>query len=64
MAIKRKFKRGAFEAIHSSASALHRVDVDGKRNALPYGLLKGKLKIRAGFDDPLPDDFVAALEGR
>ena len=26
MAIKRKSKRGAFEAIHSSASALHRVD--------------------------------------
>ena len=38
--------------------------VDGKRKALPYGLLKGKLKIRAGFDDPLPDDFIAALEGR
>ena len=26
MAIQRKFKSGAFEAIHSSASALHRVD--------------------------------------
>ena len=38
--------------------------VDAKRKALPYGMLKGKLKIRAGFDDPLPDDFVAALEGR
>lgn len=22
--------------------------------ALPYGLLKGKLKMRSGFDDPLP----------
>ena len=40
------------------------VSVDGKRKALPYGLLKDKLKIRAGFDDPLPDDFIAALEGR
>ena len=38
--------------------------VDGKWKALPYGLLKGKLKLRAGFDDPLPDDFIAALEGR
>ncbi len=38
--------------------------VDAKRKALPYGLLKGKLKIRAGFDDPLPDDFINALEGR
>ena len=38
--------------------------VDAKRKALPYGILKGKLKIRAGFDDPLPDDFIAALEAR
>ena len=38
--------------------------VDAKRKALPYGILKGKLKIRAGFDDPLPDDFIVALEGR
>ena len=38
--------------------------VDAQRKALPYGILKGKLKIRAGFDDPLPDDFIAALEGR
>ena len=38
--------------------------VDTKRKALPYGMLKGKLKIRPGFDDPLPDDFIAALEGR
>ena len=38
--------------------------VDVKRKALPYGILKGKLKIGAGFDDPLPDDFIAALEGR
>ena len=38
--------------------------VETKRKALPYGLLKGKLKMRAGFDDPLPDDFIAALEGR
>ena len=40
------------------------VSVERKRKALPYGILKGKLKIRAGFDDPLPDDFIAALEGR
>ena len=38
--------------------------VDAQRKALPYGILKGKLKIRAGFDDPLPDSFIAALEGR
>ncbi len=38
--------------------------INAKRKALPYGLLKGKIKMRADFDDPLPDDFVAALEGR
>jgi prevent-host-death family protein len=38
--------------------------INAKRKALPYGLLKGKLKVRAGFDDPLPDDFVAGFEGR
>ncbi len=29
-----------------------------KRAALPYGLLNGKLKVKIGFDDPLPDDLV------
>jgi prevent-host-death family protein len=38
--------------------------VHAKRKALPYGLLKGKLKVKAGFDDPLPDDFIAGFEGR
>ena len=31
--------------------------------ALPYGLLKGKLKLRAGFDDPLLREFGRALRG-
>lgn len=38
--------------------------IHAKRAALPYGLLKGKLKIKADFDDPLPDDFVAGFEGQ
>ena len=33
------------------------------KRVLPYGLLKGKLKLRAGFDDPLPDNVVAGFLG-
>jgi len=28
------------------------------------GLLKGKIRIGKDFDDPLPDDVLAAFEGR
>jgi prevent-host-death family protein len=28
------------------------------------GLLKGKIKIPADFDAPLPDEIIAAFEGR
>jgi len=28
------------------------------------GALKGKMKIAADFDDPLPDDLQAAFEGK
>lgn len=28
------------------------------------GLLAGKVRIPADFDDPLPDDVIAAFEGR
>ena len=38
--------------------------IHAKRNALPYGMLKGKLKAKADFDAPLPDDLIAAFEGR
>jgi prevent-host-death family protein len=38
--------------------------VHAQRNSLPYGLLKGKLKVKPGFDDRLPDDLIASLEGR
>jgi antitoxin (DNA-binding transcriptional repressor) of toxin-antitoxin stability system len=30
----------------------------------PLGLAKGKVKIHRSFFDPLPDDIVAAFEGR
>jgi prevent-host-death family protein len=38
--------------------------IHARKTALPYGLLKSRLKIKAGFDDPLPDDFIAGFEGR
>jgi antitoxin (DNA-binding transcriptional repressor) of toxin-antitoxin stability system len=38
--------------------------IHAKRKALPYGMLKGKLKAKADFDAPLPDDVIAAFEGR
>ena len=38
--------------------------IHAKRKALPYGLLKGKLKAKADFDAPLPDDLIASFEGR
>jgi antitoxin (DNA-binding transcriptional repressor) of toxin-antitoxin stability system len=34
------------------------------KRVLPYGLLTGKLKLHAGFDDPLPDDVTAGFPGR
>ena len=29
-----------------------------------FGVLKGKVKIAANFDRPLPDDAIAGFEGR
>ena len=28
------------------------------------GVLRGKIKFRKGWDDPLPEDILAAFEGR
>ena len=28
------------------------------------GILRGKIKFRKGWDEPLPDDILAAFEGR
>ena len=35
-----------------------------ERGARRLGLLRGKIKFRKGWDDPLPDDILAAFEGR
>ena len=35
-----------------------------KRRKIRFGALKGKVRVASDFDAPLPDDFVAAFEGR
>lgn len=35
-----------------------------RKKARPIGLEKGKFKIPASFFEPLPDDLLAAFEGR
>ena len=35
-----------------------------KRVKRRLGLLRGKIKFRKGWDDPLPEDILAAFEGR
>ena len=34
------------------------------KRPLRYGILKGKVRIAADFDAPLPDETLAAFEGR
>ncbi len=38
--------------------------LNGARRQVRFGLLKGKLKIPANFDAPLPADVLAGFEGR
>lgn len=40
------------------------VPIEKSKPVRRFGLLKGKIKIAPGFDDPLPDDVLAAFEGR
>jgi len=35
-----------------------------ERRLINFGLLKGKIKIAADFDDPLPEDILSAFEGK
>lgn len=34
------------------------------KRRIRFGLLKGKVKVSPDFDAPLPDDVLAAFEGR
>jgi hypothetical protein len=54
--------RKAYErAIEESAASAEANSLNTTRKALPYGLLKSKMKVKAGFDDPLPDDVALAV---
>ena len=36
----------------------------GPKGRIKFGTLKGKIKISADFDAPLPDEVMAGFEGR
>lgn len=38
--------------------------LESRRTPIRFGVLKGKVKIADDFDAPLPDDLLAAFEGR
>ena len=40
------------------------VRLDEPKRKLVFGLLKGRLKVAADFDAPLPDALLAAFHGR
>ncbi|MDB5836815.1 MAG: antitoxin [Caballeronia sp.] len=44
--------------------AARRAPIQHERIPLRFGGLKGKVKIADDFDAPLPDDRIAAFEGR
>ena len=35
-----------------------------EKRPVKFGVLRGKVKIAADFDTPLPNDLIAAFEGR
>jgi prevent-host-death family protein len=37
---------------------------DGKRKKIRFGTFKGKIEIADDFDAPLPEEILAAFEGR
>jgi prevent-host-death family protein len=38
--------------------------LEEKKRVVRFGLLKGKIKISKDFDEPLPDEIIAAFQGR
>ncbi len=38
--------------------------LDPAKREIRFGLLKGRIRVSADFDAPLPDDVLAAFEGR
>ena len=51
-------------ATKTGKPVIRRLAVTAPTKALPYGLLKGKLTMRAGFEDPLPTEIAAGFERR
>jgi hypothetical protein len=47
-----------------ASELLERIAVDALPANRCLGLLAGKLRVSANFDDPLPDDILADFEGR
>ncbi len=38
--------------------------IESKKTRVRFGVLKGRVRVSADFDDPLPDALVAGFEGR
>jgi prevent-host-death family protein len=38
--------------------------LEAEQPTIRFGLMKGKIKVAADFDAPLPDEILAAFEGR
>jgi len=38
--------------------------LEGPKRRITFGVLKGKVRIAADFDAPLPSNVLAAFEGR
>lgn len=38
--------------------------LEGPKQRIKFGVLKGRLKVPADFDAPLPDDVLGSFEGR
>ena len=51
-------------ATKTGKPVVQRLSVTAPKKALPYGLLKGKMTIRPGFEDPLPTEIAAGFERR
>ena len=51
-------------ATKTGKPVVRRLSVTAPTKALPYGLLKGRLTMRPGFEDPLPTEIAAGFERR
>ena len=58
-------RRGETVVIAKAGTPLARlVPIDAPRRKIVYGLMKGEIEIADDFDAPLPDEFLAAFQGR